>query len=520
MRPEAAGRPASPPSLRHTLSQPWRTAAARLGAAWLLLLASFAGDWLAMARQWWDISTYNHILLVPPIVGWLVWQRWPSLQLLTPRAWAPGLVLLFGAAFLWLLGAVSGLDLARQAGVVGMAGACVPLMLGVRATAGVAFPLFYLAFLIPAGEELVPALQMITADITIGLTHLSGIPARIDGVFIDTPAGLFEVAEACSGVKFLIAMTAFGALTANVCFLGLVRRAILLLACIVVPILANGVRAWGTIYAAQFFGVEAAAGFDHIVYGWIFFALVLAIVIACAWRFFDRPVNEPVIDASAIQASRRLARLEEAGGSARIAMMGFAAIVAGIHLWAAAAGGLSAPLPLRIALPEVNGWRRVDYNPSIWWEPRAQGADHRLLGRYRNAEGQVVDVFVALYASQDEGKEAGGFGQGALVPASPWSWQSPVAAPDGGKGERLLGNGEVVRVAMTWYRLGEGLSGSNARLKLAVMADRLMFRRRPTMMLILSAEDTASIPAVTSIARFRSSTGPLGAWMDGIGRVR
>ncbi|MFD1959321.1 exosortase C-terminal domain/associated protein EpsI [Novosphingobium panipatense] len=231
-------------------------------------------------------------------------------------------------------------------------------------------------------------------------------------------------------------------------------------------------------------------------------------------------MNAPVIDASAIQGSRRLARLEEAGGSARIAMMGFAAIVAGIHLWAAAAGGLSAPLPLRIALPEVNGWRRVDYNPSIWWEPRAQGADHRLLGRYRNAEGQVVDVFVALYASQDEGKEAGGFGQGALVPASPWSWQSPVAAPDGGKGERLLGNGEVVRVAMTWYRLGGGLSGSNARLKLAVMADRLMFRRRPTMMLILSAEDTASVPAVKSIARFRSSTGPLGAWMDGIGRVR
>jgi len=43
-------------------------------------------------------------------------------------------------------------------------------------------------------------------------------------VFIDTPAGLFEVAEACSGVKFLIAMTAFGVLASNVCFVGWKRR--------------------------------------------------------------------------------------------------------------------------------------------------------------------------------------------------------------------------------------------------------------------------------------------------------
>ncbi|MFD2578559.1 archaeosortase/exosortase family protein [Novosphingobium colocasiae] len=44
-----------------------------------------------------------------------------------------------------------------------------------------------MALLIPVGEELVPLLQTVTAKITIALTHFSGIPARIDGVFIDTP---------------------------------------------------------------------------------------------------------------------------------------------------------------------------------------------------------------------------------------------------------------------------------------------------------------------------------------------
>lgn len=502
------------------LSPQWCRALLRLGAAWLVLLAGFAGDWAAMARQWWDISTYNHVLLIPVILGWLVWQRWPQLEQLAPRPWWPGLILLSGAAFLWLLGAMSGLDLARQAGAVAMLGACVPLLLGVRISAALVFPLGYLVFLVPVGEELVNVLQTITAEITIALTHLSGIPAEIDGVFINTPAGLFEVAEACSGVKFLIAMVAFGVLAANVCFLSWRRRTAMLLTCVAVPILANGVRAWGTIYAAQIFGIEAAAGFDHIVYGWFFFAIVLALVIACAWRFFDRPLNAAVVDLVAIENAAWLGRLERLAFSGTAALVGFALVLIAARCWALAADTIAAPMPARIDLPVVEGWTRVDYAPAIWWEPRAQGSDHRLLGRYRDSKGHQVDVFVALYASQGEGREAGGFGQGALVPASAWAWQAPAHSLEGGKGERLLGNGRVERFAMTWYRQGGLLSGSNARLKLAVIADHLLFRAEPTTMLILSAEDMPRGTAEQSIASFRASTGPLARWMDGIAQVR
>ncbi|MFT4055890.1 MAG: exosortase A [Novosphingobium sp.] len=502
------------------LSPQWRGGLIRLGAAWLVLFFGFLGDWAAMARQWWDISTYNHVLLIPFILGWLVWQRWPQLAHLSPSGWWPGLILLSGAAFLWMLGAMSGLDLARQAGVVAMLGACVPLLLGVRVSAALVFPLGYLVFLVPVGEELVNILQTVTAGITIALTHLSGVPARIDGVFIDTPAGLFEVAEACSGVKFLIAMIAFGVLAANVCFLSWRRRVAMLLTCVAVPILANGIRAWGTIYAAQIFGIKAAAGFDHIVYGWFFFAIVLALVIASAWRFFDRPLNTPSIDLHAIENSVWLGRLErlDFSGIAAIAALVLVLVVA--WFWALAADTIAAPMPVRIDLPVVRGWTRVDYTPAIWWEPRAQGADHRLIGRYRDARGHNVDVFIALYSSQGEGREAGGFGQGALVPATAWAWQSSAGSIEGGKGERLLGNGRVERLAVTWYRQGSLLSGSNARLKLAVMADHLLFRAEPTMMLILSAEDMPRGSAERSITAFRAATGPLAGWMDGIAQVR
>jgi len=502
------------------IPESWRGPLLRLAGVWLVLVFTFAADWAAMARQWWDISTYNHVLLIPPILGWLVWQRWGELRKLAPQCWWPGLFLFGGAAFIWLLGAMSGLDLARQAGAIAMLGASVPLLLGPQVSAGLLFPLCYLAFLVPLGEELVTILQMITADITVALTHLSGIPAVIDGVFIDTPAGLFEVAEACSGVKFLIAMVAFGVLTANVCFISWPRRIVMVGACVLVPILANGVRAWGTIYAAQWFGADVAAGFDHIVYGWFFFAIVLGLVILGAWRFFDRPLADPMIDAEAIGRSRLVGRLSAMLVRPAFALLGLVALMLLARGWAYGADRIAAPLPPQIELPAVSGWMRADYSPSIWWEPQASGADHRLLGSYVDGEGRKVDVFLALYASQGEGREAGGFGQGALMPDSAWAWQSPGRAFPEGRSERLLGAGKVERLAVTWYRNGDLLTGSNARLKLAVIGNHLLLRRRPTTMLIVSAEETPAKPAAEAISHFLSSTGPPGAWMDRVEQLR
>ncbi|WP_313437394.1 exosortase A [Novosphingobium sp.] len=495
----------------------WRAALVRWGIAALIVVAVLLDDWARMARQWWDISTYNHIVLIPPILAWLVWQRRAELAKLTPLCWWPGFLPMIGAAFLWLLGALSGLDLARQAGAVAMLGSTVPLLLGPRVTAGLFFPLCYMAFLVPVGEELVEVLQTVTAAITVALTHLSGIPATIDGVFIDTPAGLFEVAEACSGVKFLIAMIAFGVLASHVCFVSWRRRAAMMLACVLVPILANGVRAWGTIFAAQFVGVEKAAGFDHIVYGWVFFAAVLAMVIAGAWRFFDRPLDAPMIDAARIAHSPALTRPERMRLSPVAAVVLLALLLATAKSWAHVGERLQAPLPPHIDLPAVPGWKRVDYAPAIWWEPRAEGADHRLLGRYADGQGHEVDVFVALYAGQGEGREAGGFGQGALTPDSGWSWQAsgPVFAQ--GRSERLLGRGKVERLAVTWYRTGDLLTGSNTHFKLGVIGDNLLLRARPTTTLILSSEGAR---APDSITRFLAATGPTGAWMDRVVKLR
>ena len=56
------------PAKATVVASAWRDALVRLGLVWVALILAFAGDWAMMVRHWWDSSTYNHILLVPPIL--------------------------------------------------------------------------------------------------------------------------------------------------------------------------------------------------------------------------------------------------------------------------------------------------------------------------------------------------------------------------------------------------------------------------------------------------------------------
>lgn len=520
MQPEATLDTLRSGTWRERIDPAWRQPLARLAIAWAAILLITFSDWVKMADQWWNISTYNHVLLVPLILGSIVWIRRDELRKLTPMAWWPGLIALAGALFLWFLGRIGEVNTFSQIGAVAALQASVMALLGPRATAGLIFPLGYAFFLVPFGDELVPALQLITAKITIALTEWSGIPAQIDGVFIDTPAGLFEVAEACSGVKFLIAMIALGVLIAQTCFTSWKRRVIFLALCVIVPIIANGIRAWGTIYIAQSQGIEFAAGFDHIFYGWIFFAIVVGIVLGGAWRFFDRSPEDPGIDGDALKTIPLLAPLERFAARPNAVAMGGAVGIVAMALWAVFATRLEAQVPDLVSLPQVEGWEMVDYAPDVAWEPRASGADHRLLGRYRSATGAEVDVFLAYYASHGEGREPSAPLEGALVPDTPWRWMSGATLPDGSKMDELFAHGSVKRRAETLYRHGDLLSGSATRLKLATIADRFALRAVPTTMLILSSVEKPQNDPEMALATFRESTGPLGPWIDRITQSR
>ncbi|MFV0645017.1 MAG: exosortase A [Sphingomonadaceae bacterium] len=498
----------------------WGRPLLSLGIVWAAILLLTASEWSEMAGQWWNSSTYNHVLLVPAIIVWLVWNRRHEIARITPQGWWPGLIATFLALLLWLTGALSGVNLAAGLGAVLALQGAVAALLGPRIVAALLFPLFYMIFLVPFGDELVPALQMVTAHIVVVLVEWSGIPAVIDGVFIDTPAGLFEVAEACSGVKFLIAMIALGSLVANCCFTRWSRRIVFMGVALLLPIIANGIRAWGTIYIAQSQGIAFAAGFDHIFYGWVFFALVIIALFAISWRYFDRSPDDPAIDVAEINRSPLLNWLAQAEISGKSAVICLCLMVPGFAVWAMAAQRLEARLPDRMALPDIPGWEKVDAAPDPAWHPQAEGADTRLLGHYRNQQGHQVDVFLAVYRSQGEGREATAYGQGAFDPGSAWRWLAPAPSGALSSGEWLLANGSVKRIAYTSYHSPGLTTGSAARFKLHVMKNRLLLRREPSMMLILSSTEQAGQDAGETAGQLQIAIGDRGQWIDRIAGLR
>jgi exosortase A len=474
-----------------------------------LLLALFRRDAADVVGLWWNDSTFNHCFLIGPLVAWLVWQRLPQLRQLVPIAWPPGLAVVAAGAFGWLLGDASGVNAVRQLALLLMLEGTVLALLGKAVARGLAFPLFYAVFLVPAGEELVPAMQTLTAQLAALLLALTGIPAHLEGIFITTPGGYFEVAEACAGAKFLIAMLAFGALVANVCYRSWRRRLAFLAVATIVPILANGVRAWGTIYIAEQTSLNFAEGFDHVVYGGIFFAIVIAINLAIGWRFFDRRSDDPWFDPATLQPASPRARRPEA-----IALAALAIAVAA-PLWSAAVSARGTrELSASVALPDVPGWQRVPATDGIPWQPHYAGADRVAMARYRDTRGREVDLAIAVFARQSEGHELVGFGQGAVTPQGRWAWTADAPPPPDGRAERIASHG-VAREVLSFYRVGDRLTGSAMGVKLETMKVRLLGGPQRAVAVLVSAQaPAAETSARPQIDDFLRALGPIAPLAD------
>ncbi|HMO74985.1 MAG TPA: EpsI family protein [Sphingopyxis sp.] len=483
----------------------WQRHLAALAGLWAATLAIFHRDVAGMAGIWWHSSTFTHCLLMVPMIGWLVSQRTGQLKTLTPAFWWPALVWLAGGGFVWLVGEAAGVGLFRQLGLILMLQGAVGAALGEKLVRGLLFPLGYALLLVPFGEELVPLLQTFTAHISIVLLHLSGLEAQMEGVFITTRAGFFEVAEECSGVNFLIAMLAYSVFAAHLCFKRWTRRIVFVAAALATTILANALRAYGTMVAAEIWGIEAAGGIDHIFYGWIFFGLVLLLVMLVAWRWFDRPANDIAVDVSGLGGPVRFA------GAAKAVLPAAFAIPLIFVAWATLVGGRSGQLPSWLDVREPAGWENIGWRQA-GWKPRFDGADRQSLYMFRDAAGRRVEVALAGYERQAEGREIVAFGQGAIDPDGRWAWSARLPAIDGGRTERLLHPGPLLRDAATFYVVDGAVTGDPRRAKLMELKARLLGGDPRALSLIVSSEEAQG--GARAITDFLSAAGGAQAMAD------
>ncbi|HSG52245.1 MAG TPA: exosortase A, partial [Rheinheimera sp.] len=259
-------------------------------AAAVVYVLLYWPTWVDMERVWNSSVTYNHCYLIIPIVLYLFYRskQPPELRHSPSERWLilPTAALLF-MQLVWLFGFAADLALLMHAAAVVTLQALIWLLLGNVNCYRHRFAIFYLTFLIPFGEELSPILQNITADHTVMLLKAVNIPVFREGLFLATPVGMFEVAEACSGLRFLIAALAISVLFAYLHYNAIWKQIVFVVVMAFLSILANGVRAFMLVYIGEKSGMKYGFGADHFVYGWLFFGVVLMAGFWIGARFAD-----------------------------------------------------------------------------------------------------------------------------------------------------------------------------------------------------------------------------------------
>lgn len=264
----------------------------------VLLLALFHREASAAVDVWAKSTAYNHGFLILPIAGFLAWERRGRLAGAVAQPWPSVALLALPLAAAWLVAERLGIMEGRQLVLIALVELLVLAVLGRALWRAMAAPLLYLVFLVPFGAFLTPWLQDVTAAFTVRGLDLIGIANYSDGYIIEIPEGTFVIAEACAGLRFLIAAIAFGVLYALTMYRSPWRRVGFIAASVVVPVIANGFRALGIVFLGHLLGSAEAAATDHVLYGWIFFSLVILLLILIGLPFREDGAPRPATPAA------------------------------------------------------------------------------------------------------------------------------------------------------------------------------------------------------------------------------
>lgn len=362
-----------------------------LSLVWLVVAALLQPTFLSMYEIWDRSETYAHGFVILPIALWLVWRDRERLAAVPVAGDARAFLVLVPLALGWLAARLGGVLVVEQYAFVAIWIASVWLVLGFRMLRAAMFPLGFLLLMVPNGEALIQPLINFTADFTVGAVRLAGIPVYREGPFFTIPSGEWNVVEGCSGLRYLIASITLGVLYAYLTYRSPWKRVAFSLAAVIVPIIANGVRATMIVFIAHYSDMKLALGVDHFVYGWVWFGIVMLVMfwVGLIWR--------EDMDESAVPP---------AATSVRAAPLHAAALTLLLTAFPLYEGHLaSRPIPTpALTLPAPGpGWH-ADAPAFSSWLPQWHGMDIQRVRHYQHGDDKIM-LFLAWYGTQRDDAE-------------------------------------------------------------------------------------------------------------------
>ena len=439
--------------------------------AWLIL---FQDALISAVEIWYVSEIFSHGFFIIPGALYFIWQLRFEVykQDIRPNFWV--LLFLVPTLILGVVGVVGGVQVFTHISAFTVLPLAIWLCTGNAIAKIIWFPLCFMLFSIPVGEELVPFLQKITADIAIMILGWTTIPSFNNGLYIEIPQGKFVVAEACSGIRFFVGSLVFGAVYSHISYRSFKRKVAFMVLALLVPVVANAVRVFGIVVIGYFSDMKYASGADHIIYGWVFFAIVLFLLVLLGETFREKkPKLKP------LESSNNELYVPMSLVVPKFPIVLVLVLLGGGMLWQSSVSLDDDPVKSMIKRQPLQSFAFEEKVKVRQWSPILSGQTDLYYG-VQKREGLVeeVDFVLGWYAENREGAELVSSAN-ALYDKEYWSILNSQTLTIGGNGAsaqllKIVSTFGGQRMVLYWYQLPDSTLHSRIKAKLYQTFDVLL----------------------------------------------
>lgn len=437
------------------------------GAISVLLGYLFRDGIAELVRVWESSDEYSHGYFVPLVSLYLAWMQRDALFAEPTRGSWWGVAATGAGLALLMVGELSAVYSIVQYALVATIVGLTLAIGGWRIVRILWAPLVFLLFAVPLPpfvyQKLSSMLQLLSSQIGVEVIRLFGISVLLEGNMIDLGTYRLQVAEACSGLRYLFPLLSFAFLCAYLFRAPLWQRLVVFLSAIPITVLMNSLRIGVIGVLVEHFGTAQAEGFLHDFEGWVIFVICVGLLLLEFWGLArlrgDRTPLREMFVVGVPETGR--ADLRAASGWLSVQTVAALALLLGMAVASAAVGDRRELQPVRDSLAsfpmELGDWRgrHEQVAPNVL---RALQVDDYLFANFHDGQQSWMNLYVAWHASQRKGQAS--HSPRACIPGGGWRIEGisrfsvPGAAMSGtslGVNRVRITKGDMRQLVYYWF---------------------------------------------------------------------
>ena len=461
---------------------------------WIGILLAYRSQVALIVDAWENLPSHAHGYVVLLVVGYLAWGKRAALAGICLKPSKAGIAALLLAGAAGFVGELVSAAVVVQFAVVFMLQCAVWSVMGYRAFRILVGPLCFLFFAIPFGHDILPTLIDWTTNATVIRLRTSNIPVLQDSRNFIIPSGSWSVVEACGGIRYLLTAFFVGTIFAYISYSKWHKRLIFMLWMLVLPLLANWLRAYTIVMIAHLTNNQWGLGLSHLTLGWVIFGLAMfgSFAVGSRWRDPEIALEKKPLGSAASVGST----------------IGAALLALGLVLGWSLTANLLLKAPLR-PLPRFDLSKSLkaleEVDPALpIVVPQLVGTTALHQATYRFKDGEI-GVTVGYYRNQRQGAKLASI-LNVIEPSHSWIWHSSQRLPSLGNGIPELqietygkGRPEAQAVVAQVYWVGGRTTVSDVVSKFYQAINLFTGKGDDGAMVVITATDNSSAAAAKAL---------------------